>query len=267
MIRQPAVANQFYPGERATLIAELERLVTKSESPVQLKGIVAPHAGYIYSGSIAGKIYGMIKAPDTVLILGPNHHGTGNPVAIYPDGEWITPLGNLQINEELNRLIKEHAGFAVFDSVAHRYEHSLEVQAPFIRYLWPEAKISAICIGFFDYCMVEEMGRGIARAIDESNEEILIVASSDMTHYESAKNALMKDELALERLLALDPAGLLNTCRIKGITMCGVVPAAVMLVAANELGAMNARLVSYGTSGDVTGDNSRVVSYASVAIW
>jgi AmmeMemoRadiSam system protein B len=267
MQRQPAVSGQFYPGTAESLSAELSQLVVRTAFTQQVKGIVAPHAGYIYSGAIAGKIYGTIKIPAAVLILGPNHHGIGYPAALYPEGEWLTPLGALKINGYLNKLITQHVQVAKLDSVAHQFEHSLEVQAPFIQYLRPDATISALCLGFGDYQTVEAMGLGLAEAIRRYGEDVLIVASSDMSHYESAAAAKRKDDSALQRLLSFDAEGMLDICRRDNITMCGVVPSAVMLIATKELGASHAELIAYGTSGDVTGDNKQVVAYASVAVW
>lgn len=266
MQRQPAVAGQFYPGSEEKLRASLSQLLPAKASPQQVMGIISPHAGYVYSGAIAGKLFSRVAIPDTILIIGPNHHGTGAAAALYPDGEWLTPLGATAINSRLNSLLLQHTPYIQSDSVAHRLEHSLEVQLPFIQYLRPAATISALCIGHGDYPPLRDIGLGIADAIREYGEEVLIVASSDMTHYESAVSARLKDELALERALALDGKGLLEVCQVRGITMCGVVPATVMIEAVLGLGATKAGLVAYGTSGDVTGDNQQVVGYAAVTV-
>jgi len=153
------------------------------------------------------------------------------------------------------------------DSIAHALEHSLEVQVPFLQYLRPDVAIVPLCLAFGDYGGCELLGRGLASAISAYGEPVLILASSDMTHYESAEAAKKKDTLALERALALDPQGLVEVCRAKGITMCGVIPAAVMLVAARQLGATQAELVAYTNSGEVTGDMREVVAYAAVRVW
>lgn len=267
MQRQPAVAGQFYPGNATQLRRELSEMIPVAEQRRKVTGIIAPHAGYMYSGAIAGKVYAAIEIPPTVLILGPNHRGFGAAAGLYPDGEWLTPLGAVGINARLNSLILKHAPFVQSDALSHQFEHSLEVQVPFIQYLRPDVTIAAICLGFGDYAAAEALGRGIAAAIGEFGEDVLIVASSDMTHYESANAARRKDDLALDRVRALDPEGLVRLCRGEHITMCGVVPSAVMLVASRKLGACQAEVVMYGTSGDVTGDNSQVVGYAGVAVW
>jgi hypothetical protein len=267
MQRQPAVAGQFYPGSEGKLSAALSRLIPEGTSPQPVKGVISPHAGYLYSGSIAGQLFSRIAIPDTVLIIGPNHHGTGAAAALYPDGEWLTPLGTVSINSRLNALLLQHGPYLRSDGIAHQHEHSLEVQLPFIRYLRPDVTISALCIGHGDYPPLREIGQGIAAAIREYGGEVLIVASSDMTHYESADSARRKDHQALERVLALDGKGLLEICHSRGITMCGVVPATVMIEAACGLGATKAELVAYGTSGDVTGENQQVVGYAAVTVY
>jgi AmmeMemoRadiSam system protein B len=267
MQRQPAVAGQFYAGNSSRLHSDLAGLIPPARGTKKVTGIIAPHAGYVYSGAIAGQVYAAIEIPATVLILGPNHHGSGAAAALYPDGEWLTPLGPVSINSRLNALLQQHVPQVRSDSVAHQFEHSLEVQVPFIQYLRPDATISAICLGHGDFAAVRQIGEGIAAAVRAYGADVLIVASSDMTHYESAESARHKDELALERVLEFDPQGLLQVCRNQHITMCGAVPAAVMLVAAGELGATQAELLAYGTSGDVTGDNRQVVGYAAVTVW
>ena len=267
MKRQPAVAGQFYAGGTPQLRNELAALVPAVQGTRKVTGIIAPHAGYVYSGSIAGKLYAAIDIPDRVLILGPNHQGTGAGVALYPDGEWLTPLGPIPISTRLNSLLNQHVPLIRTDTVAHEFEHSLEVQVPFLQYLRPDAHISAICLGHGDFAAVRQIGEGIAAAVRAYGRDVLIVASSDMTHYESAESTRRKDGLALDKILNLNPEGLLQVCKNERITMCGAVPAAVMLVAAKELGATHAELVAYGTSGDVTGDNRQVVGYAAVVVW
>jgi AmmeMemoRadiSam system protein B len=266
MQRQPAVAGQFYPGSEVQLRAALSRLIPESNPQQAVKGVISPHAGYVYSGAIAGQLYSRIIIPPAVLILGPNHHGSGAAAALYPDGEWLTPLGPTAINSRLNAILLQHTPYLQSDSVAHQPEHSLEVQLPFLQYLCPDVTISALCLGHGVYSALRDIGHGIATAIREYGEDVLIVASSDMSHYESAESARVKDEMALERALTLDGEGLLNVCHSHRITMCGVAPATVMIEAALMLGADKAELVAYGTSGDVTGDNRQVVGYAAVTV-
>jgi AmmeMemoRadiSam system protein B len=261
------VAGQFYAGNGTQLRCDLAALIPETRGGHRVIGIIAPHAGYVYSGAIAGQVYAAVEIPSKILILGPNHHGTGSAAALYPDGEWLTPLGPTTINSRLNSILLQNVPQLRSDTRAHQCEHSLEVQVPFIQYLQPDATICAICLGHGDFDAVRQIGEGIAAALHDYGEDVLIVASSDMTHYESADSARRKDDMALERVLGFDPQGLLHVCRSQQITMCGVVPAAVMLVAASELGATQAGLVAYGTSGDVTGDNRQVVAYAAVKVW
>ncbi len=266
MQRKPSVSGQFYPGNAAQLRVALGELIVERSDKRHAYGIVAPHAGYMYSGGIAGKIYGRIKIPETVLIIGPNHHGMGESCALYPSGQWMTPLGPSVINADLNSLLLEHTPYLSVDEIAHTKEHSLEVQLPFLQFLRPDVTLSAICIGHGDFSSLKAIGEGIANAIRYFYKDVLIVASSDMTHYETADVARRKDNLALARILAFDPEGLLQVCRSERISMCGVVPAVIMMVAARSLGATKAELEAYANSGDVTGDHSQVVGYASLAV-
>ena len=266
MLRQPAVAGQFYSGEPNKLRKELSTLITGEGEPERAIGVISPHAGYIYSGAVAGALFGAIRVPRTVVILGPNHHGVGARAALYPSGSWATPLGTVPIDDKLAALCCRHAPLLESDTMAHLYEHSLEVQLPFLQSIRPDVAIVPVCIGFSRYRDCLDLGTGLARAIRDYGEEVLIVASSDMTHYEPAGQAREKDEIAIREILDLNPSGLLETCRSRGITMCGVVPATVMLIAARELGASRARLVCYANSGEVNGDYRQVVGYAALTV-
>ena len=265
MIRQPAVAGQFYTDDPERLREELSSLIPQGEGE-RVLGLVAPHAGYVYSGRVAGRVYGGVRVPEAVLVLGPNHTGVGAPAALAPSGEWLTPLGPVPVNSRLSKLILKHAPQVREDASAHRFEHSLEVQLPFLQYRNPRVCIAALCLSISDFDSVSALGAAIARAITEYADEVLIVASSDMNHYESAGVAKEKDGLALAELAALNPEGLLRVCREKRVSMCGAVPAAVMLVAAKLLGATTSRLISYTNSGEVNGDLNRVVAYAAVTV-
>lgn len=266
MIREPAVAGQFYTDQPKKLRDQLQGLITPVAVREKAIGIVSPHAGYLYSGAVAGKLFGLVAIPQTVVILGPNHRGTGAGAAIFPEGSWQTPLGTTAIDSALAALIQKHAPFVEADLKAHLREHSLEVQLPFLQFVRPDVTIVPLCLGFIDYYSCQRLGESIAGAIRDYGHEVLIIASSDMTHYEPATQARLKDEQALQQVLMLNPEGLLQVCRNKGITMCGVVPATVMLVAAKHLGASKAKLLQYATSGDVTGDNHQVVGYAAVTV-
>ncbi len=266
MTRHPAVAGQFYPGREMTLRQVLNDLMPPVETQKNALGVMSPHAGYVYSGRVAGKCLSESRISDEVVILGPNHHGVGHPAAVFNKGGWATPLGETAIAEELATLILRHCPMTAPDSVAHRAEHSLEVQVPFLQFLVPRVRIVPVCISHLPLEILLRMGEGLAAAIRETGRSILIVASSDMTHFEPGDVARRKDFLAIDRVLALDPAGLYETVRANRISMCGVIPTVVMLKAALCLGASEAELVDYRNSGDVTGDQSSVVGYAGLRI-
>lgn len=267
MIRQPAVAGQFYPASAERLRADVTRYIGTQAQRSSVIGIVAPHAGYLYSGAVAGAVYGRIDIPRVVVILCPNHHGIGAVAAVSPAEGWATPLGTIKVEQSLQQQILAAApSLLAFDALAHLYEHSLEVQLPFIQCVRPDAAIVPISIGFGAFADCLQLGNALASVLRSYPEPVLIVASSDMTHYESVATAKNKDDLAIARFLDLDPEGLLNVCHTHAITMCGVVPATVLLVAARQLGAGHAELVSYATSGDATGDYRQVVAYASLTV-
>lgn len=266
MQRFPAVAGQFYPERPDALRKMVEQFLAAPVEGRPAVGLVSPHAGYVYSGAIAGQTFAQVKVPRRVVILGPNHHGFGHPGAVYASGSWVTPLGETPIDAELAERILERCPGLAADEAAHRHEHSLEVQLPFIQARMPEATIVPICLGHGTLGELLGIGEGLGEVLLERPGEVLMVASSDMTHYESSEAAREKDMLALDRILALDPEGLYRTVADSGISMCGVIPVTVMLAAAKRAGAGKGTLVRYGNSGDVTGDQSQVVGYAGVVI-
>jgi len=266
MVRKPAVAGQFYTDDSRRLRAQVEAFMDGKGVRKKVFGIIAPHAGYVYSGAVAGEVYGRVEVPGTVMILGPNHHGLGAPAAVSLREEWMTPLGAVPINTTLAKLILEKSPMLTENAAAHQYEHSLEVQAPFLQVARPDVTIVPVCLGLMDYDSCRELGLSLASAVREFGEDVLWVASSDMSHYEPDEIARKKDELAISQMLALNPEGLYSVVSKKGITMCGVIPATVMLVAALEMGATKCELVRYATSGDVSGDYRQVVGYAAVTV-
>jgi AmmeMemoRadiSam system protein B len=264
MDREPAVAGRFYVDEPRALARELDGLLTAKEARVVAKGIVAPHAGYVYSGAIAGSVYARVAVPPKVVVLGPNHTGLGRPVALWPPGgAWRTPLGSVPVSRTLTAALAAAPGVET-DRAAHAHEHSLEVQLPFLQRARPDVEIAALCLGPLELAECDALGRALAEAARAAGA--LLVASSDMSHYISEDAARAKDKLAIDRILALDPEGLLRTVRRERISMCGVVPTTVMLFAARELGATRAELVRYGSSGDVSGDRDHVVGYAALLV-
>lgn len=266
MLRSAVVAGQFYPGQREKLLEALGSLLVTDLQEKKAIAVMSPHAGYIYSGGVAGKTFSSVAVPDQVVILGPNHHGRGHVAAVYVSGAWETPLGQTTIDSGLARRILTECSMTAEDTVAHRFEHSLEVQLPFLQFRAPHVSIVPVCISRMPLDLLLQLGDGLARAIDASGPAPLIVASTDMTHYESGKTARKKDFHALEKVLELDPEGLYEVVQGERISMCGVLPTVVMLRAALALGAREAELIAYSNSGDVTGDQSEVVGYAGVRI-
>ncbi|HCU23579.1 MAG TPA: AmmeMemoRadiSam system protein B [Deltaproteobacteria bacterium] len=268
MLRPPAVAGTFYPAAPEALRREVLRCLAAESAPEkkQALGLIVPHAGYMYSGQVAGAVYARIAIPQKLVILCPNHTGYGAYAAINASGAWRTPLGEAPIDDALAMRLLELAPILEEDSAAHRREHSLEVQLPFLQELRPDFQFVPLCLSHFDYAACETLGHALARLIGESREEILMIASSDMNHYESQERTLIKDQRALDCILALDPAALYQSVHEENISMCGIIPATCMLIAARELGATRAELVKHATSGDVTGDFSGVVGYAGIVV-
>lgn len=266
MLRRPAVAYQFYPGEPTVLKRTVESLIRKNVEKEDALAMIAPHAGYIYSGRVAGSVYSRVKLPDTILLLGPNHTGLGERAAVMPDGEWEMPFGKMPVNGKLAFLLMGESPLLADDSTAHLGEHSLEVQLPFIHHFNPNATIVPVTIMYLDYKGCEELGKAAANAIRKYKDRVLIVVSSDMNHYESDAVTRKKDKKAIEKILTLNPEGLMRAVSAEDISMCGIIPAAIALVAAKELGAKKAEVVDYATSGDASGDYAHVVGYAGILI-
>lgn len=264
--RRPAVAGQFYPGSVREIKAQVERLTDHDAKKEKVIGAMGPHAGWIYSGRGAGLLYSRIEVPETVVVMCPNHRGLGADAAIMAEGSWDMPTGEVMIESDLAGAIMERCAFVKDDPRAHAAEHSLEVHVPLLQHFRPDFKLVPISLSRVSYEECEELGRAIAGAAESFGKDVLVVASSDMTHFESAEAAKKKDSLALERMTALDPEGLYNTVMKNRISMCGVIPATIMLVYALARGAAAAEVIDYRNSGDVTGDYSDVVAYAAVIV-
>lgn len=267
--RKPAVAGRFYPGTEEGLAREVETHLRAAIAPQPALAMIGPHAGFTYSGSILGETYARVEVPDRVIIMCPNHTGMGVRRSLWAGGAWRLPGGDLSIDEQLARRVAVHAGLQP-DLDAHVAEHAIEVHLPFLRAQNPGARIVPIVLAGLRLDDCREVGRGLAAAIRETREagggEVLIVASTDMSHYVSAQTAAHLDGMALERVQALDPAGLYETVREQEISMCGFIPTTCALVAALELGATQAELVRYGHSGETSGDHDRVVGYAGLLV-
>lgn len=266
-VREPSVAGAFYPMVAADLERELEALVVTPPERHPLLACVSPHAGYVYSGGVAGKLFGHLELPRRVVVLGPNHTGAGMPVAVAPHRQWSTPLGPQKVDRDLAERLVRHYPAAEFDDRAHWREHSIEVQLPFLVKRRPDIEVLPVCLQHLsaDECL--RLGEALADIVMTVGEPVGVVASSDMTHYQPDAIARQLDRLAIDAALQRDPRMLYDTVHREGITMCGVVPATVAIEAANRLGASDAHLVAYATSGEVSGDVSAVVGYAGICIF
>lgn len=265
-VRAPAVAGSFYSGGRERLEAEVRSLLPEDVRPGRAIGAIAPHAGYVYSGPVAGAVYARLEIPSVTIILCPNHTGLGAPAALDPSDSWRTPLGDVPLDRELGRRLLELAPSLEEDADAHAHEHSLEVQLPFLQVCRPDVRLVAISIGARDLDLCREIGEAAAAAVREREERPLLLASSDMNHYESRAIGRAKDDRALAHIEALDPEGLFSTVFSGRISMCGVLPSTALLFAARSLDASAARVVARRDSGDETGDPSSVVGYAGVIV-
>jgi AmmeMemoRadiSam system protein B len=265
MERNPAVAGQFYPGSSSALSRAVRELTREVEEKLPAIAVVSPHAGYIYSGAVAGALFSSVRIPGRCVIFCPNHSGAGASAAIVSRGAWKMPWGNVPVDEELAGRVSAASPLLREDTQAHAREHSLEVQLPFLYRFRPDFRFVPICLEFLSLEECRQLGEATASAVEGEPEPPLLVASSDMSHYVPDAEARRKDGLAIDRMLALDPEGLYRTVRAERISMCGVVPATVALFAAKRLGATEARLVKYATSGEVSRDFDQVVGYAGLA--
>jgi hypothetical protein len=281
--RTPAVAGRFYPERAEDLLREIRDYTSTpaTRSGPELNsaiGCIAPHAGYIYSGPVAGALYSKLEIPSTCVILCPNHTGKGHPLAIMANTTWQTPLGSIEADENLARQLMRLFPALAEDSAAHRYEHAIEVQLPFLQQRWKaqsangkqSLRIVPIAIGTRNFNVLQQLGEALAEVVAAQQEaeqkKVLIIASSDMNHYESEEITRVKDQKAIDRVLALDARGLWDVVMQEKISMCGFGPSVAMLTAARLMGATSAKLIRYATSGEVSGDHDSVVGYAGITI-
>jgi hypothetical protein len=265
-IRHTAVAGRFYPKDPGALMADVRSYLSPAETKVDALGCVVPHAGYIYSGRIAGAVFAKINIPRCCVILCPNHTGLGRPLAIMSEGAWETPLGAVPIASDLANALKDSFSPLTENAEAHHAEHAIEVELPFLQTLRPDLTFVPVALGTGQFDLLEAFGLALAKVILAEGEPVLIVASSDMNHYENNEITRRKDASAIEQILALDPRGLFDVIKKENISMCGFGPTVTMLTAAKQLGTPSAELVCYATSGDVSGDREMVVGYAGVVL-
>jgi AmmeMemoRadiSam system protein B len=269
MIRLPAVAGRFYPDDPGRLRVAVDTFLASGgeENKTRARACLVPHAGYTYSGQVAGEVYRRMEIPARVILLGPRHFPRGAPLAILSDGAWQTPLGMAPIDHLLAENIVRAFPLLREDDVAHSAEHSLEVQLPFLQRLVPSFAFVPIVIGPAQWELLEALGHALAAVISAERAPVLLIASSDMNHYESDSVTRVKDHKAIDQILALEPRKLFDTVRDENISMCGYAAAVAALIAARELGAAHAELIRYATSGEVNGDLEEVVGYAGMVIW
>jgi MEMO1 family protein len=270
-LRVPAVAGRFYPALADELLRDVREYISpRAESVTNAIGCVAPHAGYIYSGGVAGAVYSRIEIPEHCVILCPNHTGKGEALAVMATTAWQTPLGEVAADAGVATELLRRFPALREDSAAHRSEHAIEVQLPFLQVRQPGLEIVPIAIGTRDFDVLRGLGEVLANVIADLEEghrqRVLIVASSDMNHYQSDAITRVKDRKAIEQILALDARGLWEVVMNEGISMCGFGPTVAMLTAAKLLGATSATLVKYATSGEVSGDYAAVVGYAGIVV-
>jgi AmmeMemoRadiSam system protein B len=271
IVREPAVAGRFYPADPERLRADIDSFLSPSQdSPSQKTisaiGCIVPHAGYMYSGPVAGAVFSRLEIPPSCIVLCPNHTGRGHPLAIMKEGEWRTPLGTVPIDSDLAAQLMRYFPALSEDSAAHRSEHAIEVELPFLQVRRPDVKFVPVAMGTGQLVILEQVGQAVAEVLRETEKQPLIIASSDMNHYEDDATTRVKDRKAIEKILALDAPGLYETVLNESISMCGYGPVVAMVTAAKRLGAQKAELVQYATSAEVSGDRSVVVGYAGVII-
>jgi hypothetical protein len=267
-VRKPAVAGQFYPASPAELKQQIGSLVAKDQPKIEAIAVVLPHAGYMYSGGVAAQTVSRLNIKDKIILLGPNHTGYGPAFSIMSEGVWQTPLGEVKIDSTLAQKILSQAKYLEEDDLAHIHEHSLEVELPFLQYFKSDFEIVPIVVLSDDLATLKEIGSQIAGAVKDLNSKdaVMLLASSDFTHYEPQAQAAKKDKAAIQAIIELDEDKLMSAVRRLSISMCGYAPVIVMLSAAKTLGAKTGQLIAYQTSGDVTGDKSSVVGYAGILI-
>jgi AmmeMemoRadiSam system protein B len=264
-VRIPAVAGSFYPGQEETLRRELDALIPAARKERAVAAI-APHAGYAFSGRVAGAVYGRVEIPRDVVILCFNHHGAGSDFAVWPEGAWRTPLGDAPVNGDLARSIKEAFLPADFDESGHEDEHSGEVHVPFLQRLRPDVRIAPVALSVgHDEKSVAQL-RAFGQALARVPGEFLVVASTDLNHYEDQKTTVDKDEAVIRAIGTMDEQALVDTIRTREVSMCGFAPTIAAIAYAKAKGATKASTVAHATSGDVSGDYDRVVGYVGMVI-
>ncbi|MBN1621387.1 MAG: AmmeMemoRadiSam system protein B [Endomicrobiales bacterium] len=264
MLRKAGCAGTWYPID----ISEIDKYFNHKTKRQKAIAGICPHAGWVYSGKVAGEVYSSMEPASLYILIGPNHYGLGASVSVYDDGKWETPLGSLEVDKNIAGAIIKKSDYAKSDKIAHLREHSLEVQLPFIKILNKDAKIVPIALADYRVDVCKNLGQTISQVIKEYKltGSVSLIASTDMSHYLKASEAKGFDDMAIEKVLKLDPEGLLKVVKENDISMCGVGPTAAVIWASKDLGAKQAKLIRYSNSGEVTGDYEQVVGYAGFII-
>lgn len=266
IIREPVVAGQFYPGSKEALEKVLSSLIDKKQGRENVIAAMSPHAGYVYSGAVAGEVFSKLIPKELFIIIGPNHTGMGEAFSIFAEGVWQTPLGSVEVDTEFANYIIGHSKVFKADVIAHAYEHSIEVQLPFLQYIMSDFRILPLCISSLSVADLKKAAQELVGAAKELKRDVTLIASSDMTHYEPHDIAKSKDMQALSAILNMNEDELMEKIKHMNISMCGVAPVVMILNAAKAMGAREAKLIDYKTSGDTSGDYSSVVGYGGVII-
>ncbi len=278
MLRLPAVAGQHYFADTDKLKLQIKHSFTHELGPGALPGersdkrvhgIIVPHGAFMFSGACAAHAYKLIgesAKPDVVIIIGPNHTGTGAGLAVYPSGAWKTPLGEVKVDEAFAKAIVKHGEMLDLDEMAHQYEPSIETQLPFLQYVLPDVPIVPILMMIHDMDACDDVAFSIVDAAEELKKKVLIIASSDFSHFVPARVASELDDLVLQNIEKLDEERLMKTIERKKVSMCGFAPVSAMMVACKEMGAKQARVLKYYTSGEILNDDTQVNGYASCVV-
>lgn len=266
MKRQPVVSGQFYPNRESELKELIESFKIKEPSKMSASAIILPHAGYVYSGKVAVTTVNKVLPKKTLVILGPKHTYYGADFSLWQNGEWDIPFGPINIDEDIAKSILDKGSRITEDKMAHKFEHSIEVELPILYYFFKEFSFVPIACQVADVNTYKEVASQIYEAVKNIKEDILLVASSDMTHYEPDLQARKKDRDAIESIINLDEEDLVKKVQTKNISMCGIAPVAILISCVKKLGAKKAQVALYQTSGDASGDYSSVVGYAGIII-
>src|SRR5258708_326593 len=266
MVREAVVACKFYPADPRALRAAVKSHLSRARKPIPAVACLVPHAGYVYSGKVAGTVFSAIEIPEHCIVLCPNHTGRGHSLSLMAQGKWVTPLGEVPIASGLARSLMQSFPALADDAAAHRFEHAIEVELPFLQMVRPDVQMVPIAVGTAQPLLLESLGQALAAVVQVGKDQVLIVASSDMNHYEDDDSTRIKDHKAIKKILELDPQGLFDTVMNESISMCGFGPAVAILTAAKLLGARQAELVQYATSADASGDKEMCVGYAGIVV-